>query len=500
MKRSRPPVPRSIRLPSLPPLFVPPDFAPYGAGPPALDAISAARLRRDLYHLAGDALNGREAGTEDELRTAMWLCERAHSEGLEPAGRDGTYVQFFPMRRLRQSETSWIKLGDVNLMPGRDAVTFGPVRCTLPDTPLLFVPPEAAVDPVAVRGRFVATVACPPAQCDPPGISMEQFRHAIRTIGERSQAFLCAGAVGVVIASDDAVEHCFDDAGTAVFRGRYGLDEGPDTFHPDPAPVIWVRAALAGQLQRPGITLRAGLDVDNFVYPSANVVACVPGTDPSLAHEYVLFSGHLDHDGLRPRGGADPIRHGADDNGSMSAALLAIGRAWRRHPARRSALFVWHGAEERGLLGSNWFAKHPTVPAGSIVAVLNGDMIGRNAPDMAALLGAEPPNCNSRALVSAALAANERVGHFSVDTSWDHPDHPEAFYFRSDHLPYARAGIPALFFTTELHADYHEPSDTPDRIDYDKLARMARWIYATGWLVANADERPAPDTDLDPIV
>ncbi|MDQ6736196.1 MAG: M28 family peptidase, partial [Gemmatimonadota bacterium] len=164
-----------------------------------------------------------------------------------------------------------------------------------------------------------------------------------------------------------------------------------------------------------------------------------------------------------------------------------------QHPARRTALFVWHGAEERGLLGSRWFAMHPTVPLSSVVAVLNGDMIGRNSPDTAALLGSQPPHRNSSALVQIALDANRQITHFVVDSSWDRPSQPEGWYFRSDHLPYARAGVPSLFFTTLLHPDYHTPRDEASRIDYAKLERMTKWMYATGWDVANASVRPAVD-------
>ena len=171
--------------------------------------------------------------------------------------------------------------------------------------------------------------------------------------------------------------------------------------------------------------------------------------------------------------------------------VLAAER--RVAPGRRPALFVWHGAEERGLLGSRWHAAHPTVPRGSVAAVLNADMIGRNAPDSAALLGAQPPHRNSAALAAAALAANARVSRFQLDTVWDRPTHPEGWYFRSDHLPYARAGVPAVMFSTLLHADYHTPADRAERIDYAKLTRVTRWMYATGWAVAEADRRPAVD-------
>jgi Zn-dependent M28 family amino/carboxypeptidase len=223
------------------------------------------------------------------------------------------------------------------------------------------------------------------------------------------------------------------------------------------------------------------------------VIAKVPGRDARLAGEYVLFSAHQDHDGQRYTVNGDNIWNGADDNATTAVALLAIGRAMSAHPGRRSALFVWHGSEERGLMGSRWFVKHPAVPLKSIVAVLNGDMIGRNEPGTAALLGAVGPHRNSPELVDIALAANKAVSQFVVDHSWDDPGHREGWYYRSDHLPYARAGIPALFFTTLLHADYHTPFDNPDRIDTAKLTKMTRWMYATGRAVAEADKAPSVD-------
>ncbi|MGH7129068.1 MAG: M28 family metallopeptidase, partial [Planctomycetaceae bacterium] len=205
---------------------------------------------------------------------------------------------------------------------------------------------------------------------------------------------------------------------------------------------------------------------------------------------------HQDHDGVRAAIAGDSIWNGADDNASVAVAVLAIGRAWAQQPARRSALFVWHGAEEKGLFGSRWYSAHPTVPRESIVAVLNGDMIGRNAPDTAALLGSIPPHRNSADLVDMAIRANDRVTGFAIDSTWDRPEHPEGWYFRSDHLPYARLPIPALFFSSNLHADYHTPRDGPERIDTDKVTRIARWMYATGWLVANTPERPRVDPDF----
>jgi Zn-dependent M28 family amino/carboxypeptidase len=123
-------------------------------------------------------------------------------------------------------------------------------------------------------------------------------------------------------------------------------------------------------------------------------------------------------------------------------------------------------------------------------------MIGRNSPDSAALLGVQPPHRNSRDLVAIALAANAEGPRFKLDTLYDKPSHAEGFYFRSDHFPYARTGIPAVFYTTLLHPDYHTPRDKPSRVDPEKLTRIAQWMYRTGWKLANNDSRPALDPDF----
>ncbi|MEO7361604.1 MAG: M28 family peptidase, partial [Gemmatimonadaceae bacterium] len=212
-----------------------------------------------------------------------------------------------------------------------------------------------------------------------------------------------------------------------------------------------------------------------------------------LRDEYVLYSSHQDHDGVRYDISGDSTWSGADDNGSVSVALLAIARAFVKQPSKRSILFVYHGAEERGLLGSRYHAAHPVVPLSNIVAVLNGDMIGRNNPDSASLMGIQPPHRNSSELVEMALKANDLTGKFKLDSIWDRPTHPEGWYFRSDHVPYARLNVPAIEYSTNLHPDYHTPRDKPENINYPKLTRMTQWMYMTGWLVANNPKRPAID-------
>ncbi|MDE3054823.1 MAG: M28 family peptidase, partial [Gemmatimonadota bacterium] len=308
------------------------------------------------------------------------------------------------------------------------------------------------------------------------------------------------GAAAVILVADSVGEIAFQSVAVNAGRGLYDVDDPATNAaggrYGGPGggiPVLLAHRGMLGELRASGQPARIRLITESFDYPSVNVVGIARGSDPRLRHEYVMFSSHTDHDGVRFPVDGDSIWNGADDNGSTSVALLAIARAFAKQPAKRSALFVWHGAEERGLLGSRYHAVHPVVPLRDIVAVLNGDLIGRNNPDTASLLGVQPPHRNSTDLVRMALEANAATGKFVLDSTWDRPTHPEGWYFRSDHVPYVRHGVPALMYSTNLHPDYHTPRDEPSRIDYAKLTRMTDWMYMTGWLVANAPRRPAVD-------
>jgi hypothetical protein len=336
------------------------------------------------------------------------------------------------------------------------------------------------------------------------------------------------GAIAVIVVADSLGEMMFDAVGKLQSRGTYTVPGGASRFAAPgagaggrgnagrgaaggatggagtgggrgqpagapPAPIILVHRAMLGQLQNDGQGVEINIRNEVFDSPSVNIIGMVRGTDPKLRDEYVVFSSHQDHDGVRFNVNGDSTWNGADDNASTSVALLAIARAWVKQPSKRSALFIFHGAEERGLLGSLWHAAHPVVPLANMVAVLNGDMIGRNHPDTASILGVQPPHRNSSSLVAMAIEANSRTGKFVLDSIWDRPTHNEGWYFRSDHVPYARANVPALMYSTNLHPDYHTPRDNPENINFPKLTRMTQWMYLTGWIVGNVKDRPTID-------
>ena len=494
---------------------------------PALSAITQADIRRDMFEMASDAMRGREAGTLDEMRATGWVAERAREAGLQPMGEDHTFFQWWPIRRTRLSQNSQIAISGHQLTLWKDAVVLGNQLVNV-DLPIVYVADSAALATTDVRGKAVAMVLPPPRTPIPAQFTLRANVQTLTSALARQEAarIAQAGAAAAILVSNEnpEMDRGFDATAIVSSRGTYAIDSAgaPAGSYARPnaganannanggrgngrgnagnagrgrgnaitIPTIWVRHDMLDAVRGGEAQLKALIFSETFYYPSGNVIGVVRGTDPKLANEYVLYSGHQDHDGTRYAVNGDSIWNGADDNASVDVAMLAAARAFSKHPAARPVLFVWHGAEERGLLGSRWFVNHPVVPLSQIVAVLNGDMIGRNNPDSAALLGVQPPHRNSNALVEAALRANNEITHFKLDTMWDKASHPEGWYFRSDHLPYARMNVPAVMFSTLLHPDYHTPRDNPDRIDIAKLTRMAQWMYATGWIVANAPQRP----------
>jgi hypothetical protein len=462
------------------------------SGAPAMASIKEADLHKDIFELAGDGMRGRRAGTPDEFRAAAWVAQRAQEIGLKPAGDDGTYFQFYNIQRTRTADNGTFQLNGKPLKLWKEVWASQPIDTHL-DAQVIWLN-SLADTATNIKGKIVALNITAPKPMPAAGMSLWGYRYIALAVRQLSTVFRNKGAAAVILVADDVTESSLAFAGHNYEEGLYQLE---GTANPTrafrPMPIILVRKSFGTDLQQANASIKVDFAVERFLYPSVNVIAKASGTDAVLKDQYVLFSGHHDHDGVGVPIDRDSIWNGADDNASVTVAMLAIGRAWVSKPGKRTALFVWHGAEERGLLGSRYYAAHPTVKKEAIDAVLNGDMIGRNAPDSAALLGSTPPHRNSLALVNMAYTANKQLTNFKIDTSWDDPKHPEGWYFRSDHVPYAQAGIPSIFFTTLLHPDYHTPRDEPQRIDITKLSNMTKWIYATGWLVSQTAEKLVVD-------
>ncbi|HKS05801.1 MAG TPA: M28 family peptidase [Gemmatimonadaceae bacterium] len=519
--------------------------------PAAMSAITEADLKRDLYFLGGDGMRGREAGTLDEMRASVWLAAELQKIGVAPMGEDGTYFQWWHMRRTRLGASSVIKLGDRSFALWSDIAVSSNNEADVSGT--IVWAGNGTDTTIDVRGKIaVAQLVAPAPGGRETSVNSPEYRYTNRAVPAAGNALVQRGAIAVVLIADSVAEKAFDGYKNIRARGTYAVDGlaggrggGRGAAAPDrpngtgaacggpsiavdttagrggggragaggggrggagggrggglggaAAPIFLVRQQAYNDARgAAGKEATIRLFRESFTYPSVNIVGVVRGTDPALRNEYVLFSSHQDHDGVRYEINGDSIWNGADDNGTVSVALLAAARAFVKQPGRRSALFVYHGAEERGLLGSRYYVQHPIVPLAQTVAVLNGDMLGRNSPDSASIMGVQPPHMNSRELVAMALQANDLTGKFKLDSIWDRPTHVEGWYRRSDHLPYAESCVPALMYSANLHPDYHTPRDGPETINYPKLYRMTQWMYLTGWFVANTDKRPA----LEPV-
>ena len=227
-----------------------------------------------------------------------------------------------------------------------------------------------------------------------------------------------------------------------------------------------------------------------------NVVAIIEGS--SKPEEYIVISSHLDHEGIKN----GEIYNGADDDGSGTVALLEIAEAFQAAAAEgngpaRSIIFLHVSGEEKGLLGSRYYTDNPLYPLANTVANLNIDMVGRTDPKRESknrnyvyLIGTDRL---STELHEISEQANHATLKMDLDYTYNTPDDPNRFYFRSDHYNFAKNNIPVIFYFNGTHADYHKPTDTVEKIEYDLLAQRAQLVFYTAWKLANRENRIVVD-------
>jgi len=225
--------------------------------------------------------------------------------------------------------------------------------------------------------------------------------------------------------------------------------------------------------------------------PSENVVAFIEGSEKP--EEIIVISAHFDHIGMKD----GEIYNGADDDGSGTVAILEIAQAFQKavengHGPKRSILFLHVTGEEKGLLGSKFYTNFPIFPLANTVANLNIDMIGRvdeaheANPNYIYLIGSDKL---SSELHELSEAMNEKFTKIKLDYKYNDENDPNRFYYRSDHYNFAKNNIPIIFYFNGTHQDYHKPSDTPDKINYDLLAKRAQLVFYTAWEIANREHR-----------
>ncbi len=507
--------------------------APVPSGSPAI-AIDPSRLEAHMAFLADDLLEGREAGTRGDALAQLYLRTRFQEIGLRPAGERGSYLQRFRVRATRLvPESVDLRIGGIPFANGDRVALFGDPLETEQrlEAPAVFagygiVAPERGIDDyrgLDVRGKVAVVLGGPPAFLP----AAEAAHHGS---SERQRLTAEAhGAVGLVILWTPALERRFPFDGLKPLLGRADLNWlGPDGRPQVAAPGIRLRAFVRGEAAeallrgapRPtaahredaqrrspaGFALPARISLvrrsrHDDRLASANVAALLPGSDPRLRDEIVVLTAHYDHVGVGAPVAGDSVYNGALDNAVGPAMLIEVARTLAQAPVRprRSILFLAGGAEEKGLIGSDYFAAHPSVP-GRIVADINldGAMPFYDFSDVIAF-GAEQSQMGER-----LAAATAQLG---LAVAPD-PFPEEGIFARSDQYSFVKRGVPSLFLYMGFHdlggrnvgrrlwdelnaTIVHQPGDDLSQpIDYRVAAKFADVFRRVALETANVAERP----------
>ena len=500
------------------------------AAPPAGDPGSARRVRADVEFLASDNLEGRDTGSRGYGIAADYVASQFRAIGLEPAGDNGGWFQQVPFRRASFAKPPVISLSiggqRVSLEQGKDVSLRPSITDKLlrHDAGFVFVGyglKDGRYRFDDYRGLNLKGKIAVALEGAPKGLPSEIEAHL-----NASKAIMAAeaGAIGFIeIPRKAGGQNGFRRAGRPLIdwvdssgragstppglKLRLGLSEetAARLFEGAPRSLASVRSDAKddGKAGPRGFALRPTLSVDAETkwedFTSPEVVGMLKGSDPALAAEHIVLMGHLDHLGIRPdaKPGEDAIYNGALDNAAGVATMLEAARLFAAQPMRpkRSVLFIANTGEERGLLGADYYANHPTVPAASIVGLVDLDMPLLLYPftDVTAF-GADHSTVG--AMVAHAGAS------MGISVSPD-PMPEEAIFTRSDHYQFVRRGVPAILLMTG-HANggkqvwnswlgkiYHSPQDDlTQKIDWDAGARYAQLNYRIARAMADAPQRP----------
>ena len=564
---------------------------------PTVAEITANDLRTRLYGFSDDSMSGRRIGELGNYKGTAYIAREFKRLGLKPAGDSGGYFQNLPFGPIGFDSTAIrMSAGGAALKARADFVPIAPTvnngvtgKGEFSGVPTVFagrLGEPTPLDPAMFKGKVAVFLAALPTgagrgpaplpSCDDVpnkfgaynAAKVEQAaREAAGTTAGRGGAprggrggagspadtrAQDAGAVGMLVIG---LEEMTPAAITQLMGGRMGMQNTVAPNAPTAIGAATISKRVAQQLFGKSVD---GLSVGttgqpitgtwNYAWtmsktPARNVVAIMPGSDPSRAAEYVLVGAHndhvgtnntpVDHDSLRavnwvtrPQGANDPacrptaaqqtkidsmiryarsirpprmdsIMNGADDDGSGTAVLLEIAEKFASEKPARSIIFVSHQGEEAGLLGSRWFTDHPTVPLKSVVAAHNMDMLGKGRADQVMFGG---PN-SVQSLGSRRLSRDfgdiidsvnaTRAEPMAIDKSWDVVANPMNRFCRSDQVNYVFHDVPVTYFSLGYALDYHQPTDEPQYIQYDHSARLGRFIHDVMLAIATRKDRPA---------
>jgi hypothetical protein len=482
------------------------------------ESIKAVDLRRFDTYLSSDALQGRETSYPGQKLAADYIADHFKSLGLKPIGDNGTYLQHYDVELSRVCNESKITVKTPGTLDSfswlKDFYAFGGGETSVHGSVAFAGFMDNVIDD-SMKSKLdgkVVMVFSGQRRAPNDTVSAQLFRRIPQFRPDPA-----AAATIIIMDNDGPASFTRLSAQLAAFgilKGRMQL-KGEEASRPIRATplMFFASPSIAEAILKPqgksleGIRAMAFKDsiftpltfddaiisintsVVNEERHAENVVGLLEGSDPVLKKQVVVFSAHFDHLGVGENGA---IYHGADDDGSGTSMVMDLALAFSKNPVRpkRSLLFLTVSGEEKGLLGSSYYTTHPIVPLDETIADFNTDMIGRmdtshertsNVP-YTYMIGSGKI---STELDSVLQVANKETENIQLDYTYDSPNDPNHFYSRSDHYNFAKRGVPVAFFFTGVHADYHRPTDTVDKILFDRIVKIGHLVYYAGWKTAN---------------
>ena len=481
--------------------------------------MDSTKLRAHLSIIASDEFEGRETGTRGAELTALYLENYYSKLGFEPY--DGkSYTQDVPMLNSQiQGGVMNVAGQELNIVDGF-LLYPGINETSMKDIPMVFagygISNNNTYDDYAkidVKGKCVVVL-----QGD---VRNPDSKEANSSTSKREKAeSLGAAAFIIVMPNSDyntfkgRMKFYMMRKSTILNRTKEGEGASiPTFFVGEDAADVWFEASKKmkkivkikkkgekkGVVETGGLpcTFNYNLDINRTEFNGKNVLAYLPGTDKDLKEEVVVITSHYDHIGIVD----GEINNGADDDGSGTVTVMELARVYMNASKngdgpRRSVLFMNVVGEEKGLLGSEWYSDHPIFPLENTVANLNIDMIGRvdeahsGDENYIYLIGSDKL---SSELHEISETANASFTNITLDYTFNAPDDPNRFYYRSDHYNFAKHNIPVIFYFSGVHEDYHAPGDDVEKIMFTKMTNVGRLAFHTAWELLNRDEKIVVD-------
>ncbi len=474
-------------------------FAQKTAKPDAYaKTITASDLKKRLYIVAGADMQGRETATEGQHKVAAYIESEFKSLGLLPGNKDSYQLYYNVYQDSLTGST--LEVNGQSFQVDKDFnASLNNIPTTMRFNEVVFVGANSidSIKTANLAGRAVMIIGGLPM-----GFGRGQNTPSVY------QTLISQGVAAII-----SVATNYPKTTSTVTKGNQYVN----AFRRNISPQLFtVSENVAKKI--------IGADYDNAksnttlikAYPaevlldvkkatvtaqSSDVIGIIPGTD--LKDEYLVVSAHHDHLGMR--NGA--IYYGADDDGSGTVSIMQIAQAFAKAKAegkgpRRTVIFLSVSGEEKGLWGSDYYTSHPTFPLDKTTADLNIDMIGRtdssrkvgDSSNYVYVVGDDKLSTDLRAISEAVNKKNLKM---ELDYKFNDPNDRQRIYFRSDHYNFAKNGVPIIFYYDGmLGADYHKPTDTPDKINYNLMAKRAQLVFYTAWEMANRNDMLKRDLTL----